>query len=77
MKLYGKRGFEDRLSNPQTTLSILVTSIMKVKPQQPQRTKAPNIWPAIFESSPITVMAQSATISQSCKTAFTSAIKMG
>jgi hypothetical protein len=72
MKLYGKRGFEDRLSHPQTTLCHIGD-----KHHEDQATAAPNVWPAIFESSPITVMAQSATISQSCKTAFTSAIKMG
>ncbi|MDC1001681.1 hypothetical protein OAS89_04290 [Alphaproteobacteria bacterium] len=61
---------------PPASISI-GTSIIKIKPQQPQITKAPNIWPSIFESSQITVMAQSATISQSCKTAFTGATKMG
>jgi len=71
MELFGKRGFEDGLSYPQITLPHLGD-----KHHEDQATVVPNICPSICEVSPIAVTAQSASISQSCKTAFTSAIKL-
>jgi len=77
IELYGKRGFEYGLSYPQITLTYLDD-----KHHEDQATVALNSSSrkhmALTISSPlIAVMAQYATISQSYRTAFTSAAKMG